>query len=198
MLGVHPEAAPEEVAARYRALAKRWHPDRAGSREAERRMALINTAYAQVRDARGTRATRVADPGRVAPPARPVRPGGWWLEASVRDALGVELVAALDLGESVALVVGAATWAGRAVVAVTARRLLWLHDDAVIGRVRALRWIDVAGAEVRATWPRRRRTVVRVQRVRGARGPVFGELEPADAQALARTVQDRAQRGVLV
>ena len=45
VLGVPPSASAEEVAAAYRRLAKRWHPDRSPDRAAEGRMAEINAAY---------------------------------------------------------------------------------------------------------------------------------------------------------
>ena len=49
-LGLGRSAGPEEVAAAYRALAKRWHPDVAGSgAQAARRMADVNAAYALLR-----------------------------------------------------------------------------------------------------------------------------------------------------
>ncbi|MCW3010639.1 MAG: putative DnaJ domain protein, partial [Solirubrobacterales bacterium] len=62
-LGLGVSATPEEVAAAYRSLAKRWHPDRAGNRpEAARRMAEINAAYDLLRDG-------PANAGAVATPA---------------------------------------------------------------------------------------------------------------------------------
>ncbi|WP_026911988.1 J domain-containing protein [Patulibacter minatonensis] len=51
VLGVTSGAPPADVTAAYRRLAKRWHPDRAPSAEAADRMALINAAYDQLRDA---------------------------------------------------------------------------------------------------------------------------------------------------
>ncbi len=45
VLGVAPDAPPGELAAAYRELAKRWHPDRGGGPESARRMAEINAAY---------------------------------------------------------------------------------------------------------------------------------------------------------
>ena len=52
MLGVAPNASAEEVAAAYRSLAKRWHPDRADGPQAARRMAEINAAYDLLRSER--------------------------------------------------------------------------------------------------------------------------------------------------
>lgn len=54
MLGVAPNASPEEIRAAYRELAKRYHPDRVGHlgpefrQLAERRMKAINAAYQQL------------------------------------------------------------------------------------------------------------------------------------------------------
>jgi hypothetical protein len=58
VLGIEPTATQAEVKARYRALAKEWHPDRfAGDArqlaEAEARMSQINVAYAFICSARG-------------------------------------------------------------------------------------------------------------------------------------------------
>ena len=50
VLGVQPGASREEVQAAYRAAAKRWHPDRAGSVEAQARMAQLNAAWELLRD----------------------------------------------------------------------------------------------------------------------------------------------------
>jgi len=192
VLGVAPDATADEVAARYRALAKRWHPDRTGGGvDAERRMALINAAYAQLR-AGSDDGTAAGDT--VAPAGAPVpapRPPGWWLPERTRRALGPELLAALAARERVDLVVSCSTWAGAAVLAVTDRRLLWLHDDAVTGRVRALRWVDVEGAEVRMGWPRRARATLRIRR-RGGKRVAFGELTITDAESVAGLVAVRA------
>ena len=54
VLGLPPGATPEQVAATYRELAKRWHPDRNGGAAAERRMAEINGAYDLLRAAAWT------------------------------------------------------------------------------------------------------------------------------------------------
>lgn len=45
LLQVDPEAEPEVIAAAYRALAKKYHPDRDPSRTAVRRMQAINEAW---------------------------------------------------------------------------------------------------------------------------------------------------------
>jgi hypothetical protein len=190
VLGVSPGAAPEEVAAAYRALAKRWHPDRPGAGpEAARRMRQINAAYDELR--------RVDGPSPVLPPPaapRRARRQGWWLPERVRRALGPELVDALQRGEDVAFVTRAATWSGGdSLLAVTDRRLLWLLDDAVLGRVRSLPFHSVAGVDVRLSWPRRRRAVLRVRR-RDGRRLSFAALAPATAEAIRRHVAGAATR----
>ena len=187
VLGVPPGASSGEVAAAYRRLAKRWHPDHAGERSAGR-MAEINRAYAALRD--GSASAQAGERARGAPaPPRP-RVAGEWLPAATRRALGPELTRVLFDGEPVALVARAATWASpRTVLAVTDRRLLWLHDDAVMDRVRALRFEQVAEVEpVRLAWPRRRHAVLRLK-LRGGRRLSFAELEPASAEAIAGRIR---------
>lgn len=187
VLGVTPGASGEEVAAAYRRLAKRWHPDRTRGEEAARRMAEINAAYDLVRSERWLERN-----GRAAPPAaRPevtvtrVRAGAWLAE-SVRRALGRELLAALEDGEDVAMVTPTSTWASpQALLAVTDRRLLWLLDDAPTHRVRSLRFRDVAGIDQRLGRPLRRSAVLRV-RTTGGRRLSFADLRPATAAAIAR------------
>ncbi len=195
VLGVAPGAPPEEVAARYRTLAKRWHPDRARGADAERRMALINAAYDQLRGV-GAPAGAGASPGAAAagPPApHPApRPAGWWLGEATRRELGPELLAALGTRERVDLVAPCSTWAGSAVLAVTDRRLLWLHDDAVTGRVRSLRWVDLEGADVKLGWPRRARSTLRVRR-RGGKRLAFGELTITAAESAAGLIAARTR-----
>ena len=186
VLGVPPGASPEEVAAAYRRLAKRWHPDRAPDRGAAGRMAEINAAYDLLRSERWLE--RRGRPEREHPPASPargVRAGGW-LAAPLRRALGRELLAALEDGEQVAMVTPTSTWASpQALLAVTDRRLLWLLDDAPTHRVRALRLRDVAVVEERARRPLRRSAVLRV-RTRSGRKLSFADLRPATAAAIAR------------
>jgi DnaJ-domain-containing protein 1 len=58
ILGVHADASQAAVKARYRALAKQWHPDlvagdAAKSVEADARMSEINAAYAVICQMRG-------------------------------------------------------------------------------------------------------------------------------------------------
>lgn len=190
ILGVPAGAGPDEVTAAFRRLAKRWHPDRAPDPVAADQMALINAAYTALRaptgppqsDAAGT----VPTSGRVATAAETADA----LAPAVRRALGVELGSALDPGETVGLVVPAATWASpQTVLAVTDRRLLWLHDDAPVHRVRELRLSDLRSIQVRPPRPWRRRAQVVLVDRRGRRRS-FGELAPATAAAIVRRVDE--------
>lgn len=189
VLGVAPNASAEEVAAAYRSLAKRWHPDRVEGPQAARRMAEINAAYDLLRSERW-----LARRGRSDPPPAPT-PGaarraraGAWLSEPLRRALGRELLGALEEGEDVAMVTPASTWASpQTLLAITDRRLLWLLDDAPTHRVRALRFRDVAAVEERAGRPLRRSATLRV-RTSAGRKLTFADLRPATAAAIARHV----------
>ncbi len=184
VLGISAHASPEEATAAYRNLAKRLHPDVTGQDPtAAQRMAQVNAAYDVVRDG-ALRAPVPAD--RRAPP----RPGAWLAE-SVRSALGGELLLALESEEWVVLSTPVSTWASpRALLAVTDRRLLWLHDDAVMGRVRSLRYRDITAVELRLSWPRRRRATLRL-RGRDGRRYAFAGLRPAVARRIVRAVRAR-------
>lgn len=176
VLGLDRGAAPDEVAAAYRQLAKHWHPDRGGGPAAARRMAEINAAYAALRDAAGTAG---------APPvARPRGP------EPLRRALGAELTAALEPGEDVLRVTAVSTWQSpHTVLAVTDRRLLWLLDDLAAGRVRSLRLAAVAAVEVRRA-RLARTTELRVRTTAGRR-LAFGGLDTVAADVLATLVRAR-------
>ncbi len=197
-LGLGPSATPEEVAAAYRALAKRWHPDRAGENgQAVRRMAEINAAYDRLRT--GGPPTAAADAGAAEPgpppspaPRPPRRRPGHWLAEPVRRSLGRELLGALREDEAVELVTAAATWKSpRALLALTEDRLLWLLDDAISHRVHSLRWRDVASVEHRPRRPLRRTAVVRVETKLGRRLE-WAELPPETAARIARRVAAHA------
>jgi hypothetical protein len=185
VLGLQPGASPDEVAAAYRALAKRWHPDRGGGAEAERRMAEINGAYDLLRAA----AWNQRHERRPAPAARPARRGSW-LAPAIRRALGHELLAVLEPHENVWLVTPATTWASpQALLAASDRRLLWLLDDAVNARVHTLPFAAIAVAEHSLRRPRRRVATLRL-RAHDGRRLTFGELRPATAAALSRRIAE--------
>lgn len=181
-LGLPPSATPDEVAAAYRRLAKEWHPDRGGAAE---RMAQINSAYDLLRASEWTQRT---SPAPAAP--RVARPGakGDWLPPAIRSALGRELLSVLEPGEDVWLVTPTTTWASpQALLAASDRRLLWLLDDAVSGRVQTLRFGMIEAAEHTLRRPRRRVATLRV-RARNGRRFAFGELRPATAAALSHRI----------
>lgn len=182
VLGVAPGASPDEVAAAYRELAKAWHPDRRGS-DGEDRMAEINVAYELLRA--GELHERRSRP---APSPAPARGKGAGLSDAVRRALGPELLEALASGEDVRLVTPASTWASpRTILALTDRRLLWLLDDVVTGRVQTLRYAAVTHVEHRLHRPRRRVATLRVRAATGRRHD-FGDLRPVTASAVARRI----------
>jgi DnaJ domain len=176
LLGVRPDATPEEITAAYRKLAKEWHPDLAGT-DAGRTMALINAAYDLLRSASWQQRSQ-------APVQRGPRRAAW-LDPAVRRALGPELLMALREGERVAVVTPAATWASpHTLLAVTDRRLIWLLDDAPLNRVRTLDFGAVLRIEPRKTWPRRRSAALRVTPIVG-RPLTFSELRMPTAETIA-------------
>jgi hypothetical protein len=198
VLGLDPGASPEEVHRAYRALAKRFHPDRSGAADGEL-MISINAAYDLLRDrleegrADGPAATPPGPaPGAGAEPP-PVMVAGGWLPPSVRRVLARELLAALEPGEQVDEVVLTATGDSTDVqLAITDRRLLWLRDDAIMGRVRYLRHRDVARVEERPAGRFRRGGQLRVQARSTGRWLRFHELRPDVLQRLAARISARA------
>jgi DnaJ domain len=181
VLGIGPHASPEEVAAAYRRLAKRFHPDRAGDRGA-RRMAEINAAYDQLRDVH-------APSDRVLVRTSAAR--GAWLPHAMRERLGPELLRVLAEGEPVDLAAGASTWASpHTLLAVSNRRLLWLLDDAVSHRVRYVDYAAVAAVDHRLAWPRKRTAALRVD-LRNGRRLTFADLRPETAAAIALHIRER-------
>ena len=179
ILGVQEGVDERELTAAYRAQAKLWHPDRGGGEEAARRMAEINAAYdllrAEIAHAYAPRPAK----------RRTVR--GSWLPEPIRRALGPELLGALSQSETVRLVTPVSTWASpRAVLAVTERRLLWLLDDAPVGRVRWLAFHDVASVSTRV----RRRGATLSLRTTGGRRYSFADLRPPTAADIERHLRD--------
>jgi hypothetical protein len=196
VLGVAPHADAVEITAAYRREAKRWHPDRAGDAdEAADRMALVNAAYAELRrGAEGLSAAGPSGPSSAPPPpgANGADPGDDPLDRAARRTLGAEMGAVLDADETVELVTATATWASpQSYLAVTDRRILWLHDDAPVHRVRTLRRSDVTRVTSRPArfW---RGASVTIEDRRGRRYS-FGELPALTAEALVRRVSPGPQ-----
>lgn len=191
VLGLEPGASPDEVQRAYRALAKRFHPDRAG-REAGEMMISINAAYDLLREQLESGAEPMPPP--PAPTAPPERRAGDWLSPAVRRVLARELLLALEDGEGVVDVVLTATTDSHDVqLAVTDRRLLWLRDDAITGRVRTLRFRDLAAVETRRGGLLRRAVELRARAVDGRRVRFF-ELRPELAERLAAVISAHAVR----
>jgi hypothetical protein len=195
VLGLDPGASPEQVQRAYRALAKRFHPDRAGEAAGEL-MISINAAHdlllGRLEEEHGTAngAGAAPEPASEAPL---VEIAGDWLAPAVRRVLARELLATLEPGEQVDEVVLTATTDSHDVqLAVTDRRLLWLRDDAIMGRVRYLRHRDVAGVEQRPAGRLRRYGQLRVQPAAGGRALRFFELAPDVLARLAARIAMRA------
>jgi hypothetical protein len=185
VLGVPPTATPDEIAATYRRLAKEWHPDRGGGAAAETRMAEINAAYDLLR---ATAWTQRHENHAVPVSRTPARTRGDWLPPAIRSALGHELLGVVEPGERIWLVTPTTTWASpQALLAASDRRLLWLLDDAVNGRVHTLRFAAIEAAEHSLRRPRKRVATLRVRAHNGRRF-AFGELRPSTAAALARRI----------
>jgi hypothetical protein len=183
-LGVDAGVSEPELAAAYRKLAKRWHPDHRGDPD---RMRELNAAYAeareQVQSAERRRAAAEPDVLRRPDP-------GAWLPDAVRRRLGWELLAALAEGERVRLITEAGrSGAGPAKLALTDRRLLWVVEDAVSSRVDWVRFGIVAGVE-RRTSLLGRRSVLRVRTSTGRRIS-FGDLAPDTADEIAAVLERR-------
>lgn len=194
VLGLAPGASPDEVQRAYRELAKRFHPDRAGEGAGEL-MISINAAYDLLRDQLSEDAALPSGPQAAASsngaaPARPV--AGAWLPPRVRRVLARELLRELEAGEEVDEVVLTATGDSHDVqLAVTDRRLLWLRDDAIVGRVRYVRYRDLQAVDARAGGRLRRRGHLRVETVAGRRLRFF-ELRPEVLARVAAAVSARA------
>jgi DnaJ domain len=195
VLGLDPGASPEDVQRAYRALAKRFHPDKAGAAAGEL-MISINAAHdlllGRLDEGHGANANGAAAARQPEHEASPVEIAGDWLPPAVRRVLARELLAALEPGEQVDEVVLTATGDSHDVqLAVTDRRLLWLRDDAIMGRVRYLRHRDIAGVEERPAGRLRRHGQLRVQPAAGGRALRFFELRP---EVLSRVAASIAMR----
>jgi hypothetical protein len=189
VLGLEPGATPDEVQRAYRALAKRFHPDRAGE-DAGELMVSINAAYDLLRDLLVEDAEAAHAP---APPAPPAHQGAW-LAPGVRRVLARELLSALEPGELVDEIVLTSTGDSHDVqLVVTDRRLLWLRDDAIVGRVRYLRHREIAGVERRVAGRLRGGPHLRVRTSDGRRVRFF-DLHPEVLGRLTATIAARTPR----
>jgi hypothetical protein len=180
VLGLEPGASPEDVQRAYRRLAKRFHPDHAGDGAAGEMMISVNAAYDMLRDQlAGDAQARPPAPAAGAEPAEPEGAfHGDWLTPRVRRVLARELLAVLEPGEQVDEVVLTATGDSHDVqLAVTDRRLLWLRDDAIIGRVRSLRYREVKSVQRREGGRFRRLGHLQLEAADGRRLRFF-ELRP--------------------
>jgi hypothetical protein len=74
---------------------------------------------------------------------------------------------------------------------VTDRRLLWLRDDAILGRVRYLRYREVAGVERREAGRFRRAGQLRIRAADGRRVRFF-DLRPELLGRLAAAIAARS------
>lgn len=186
LLGVDPGVSEPELAAAYRKLAKRWHPDRrrASPRASDERMAELNAAYTEARAELRREASRRSS----GPTVRKRSSPGAWLPEPVRRALGWELLTVLGEGEQVRLIASAGrSGAGPARLALTDRRLIWLLEDAVSARVDWVRFGIVDVVEQRRT-RLGRRAVLRL-RTRTGRRLSFGDLRPEVAESIVAVVR---------
>jgi hypothetical protein len=191
VLGLEPGASPDEVQRAYRALAKRFNPDRAGDGAGEL-MVSINAAYDLLRELLVEDAEAAgAKPARPTPPPDQHPHQGAWLAPGVRRVLARELLAALEPGELVDEVVLTSTGDSHDVqLVVTDRRLLWLRDDAIVGRVRYLRHREIAGVERRVAGRLRGGAQLRVRAADGRRVRFF-DLRPEVLGRLTATIAAR-------
>lgn len=192
VLGLDADASGEEVAAAYRDLAKRLHPDVAGAAVGHSEMARLNAALAEIRareEAAGEPPPPRRGEDRDAADARGER-AGHWLSDRIRAALAPAFLAALEHHEDVRLVTRATTWKHADVLlAVTDRRLLWLPAHAIRPEVSVLRHADVDAVGHTVRRPLRRSAVVRLTR-RGGGQHEFADLTPDAAALVTRNVQD--------
>ena len=205
ILGVSRDAPLHEVAAAWRRLAKEWHPDLRGDAHALARMVTLNAAYEKIRSQRsgspggaaggsprggGDSAAAYSERGGESAVQRPGqgnrRQPGWWLSTDVRRALGPELVRALRERERVRKVVRCHAGGSSALLVVTEGRLVWLLDDLVLGRVRALALASIES--VQRPRPRRWRRGAALRIRGGGVGVTFGGLEPKAADVVASAI----------
>jgi hypothetical protein len=188
VLDVPRDASLREVTAAWRKLVKEWHPDLRGDANALGRMVQVNAAYEQILAERTGRATQAGPADAPAtgtePAGEPDRPRGrgWWLDPHLRLALGIELLNSLHEHEQVEHVVGCEVGGSSALLVVTDRRLMWLLDDNVLGRVRSIPFAAITAAERPPSRPWRRSAALRVSR--GRSRVTFSGLSEAMADTL--------------
>ena len=137
---------------------------------------------------RGPSATRTATAPGPRRSARRARAAGAGSRPRCAARSATSCSAALEPEEDVWLVTPASTWASpTALLAATDRRLLWLLDDAVVGRVGTLRFTAVEAVEHSLRRPLKRVATLRV-RDRGGRRHSFGDLRPDTAATLHRRI----------
>jgi curved DNA-binding protein CbpA len=141
VLGVRPDASAETIAAAYRSLARRHHPDVSRSADAQPRMAQINAAWAILRDPARRAAWDTAHAGRR-PPATPTWHRGPRGEGAAGPPPGNPRGSVLDFGRHVG-------WSLGEVARVDPGYLHWLASHRDGGRYKAE--IDAILASMRAT-----------------------------------------------
>ncbi len=196
ILGVSRDAPLHEIAAAWRQLAKQWHPDLRGDANALARMVTLNAAYEKIRAERsersGARPSAAGSSGREEEARRrggarrDRRPPGWWLAPDVRRSLGPELLRALRERERVCEVVRCHSGGSRALLVLTEARLVWLLDDLVLGRVRAMALASIES--VTRPRPRRWRRGDALRIRGGGVAATFGGLEREAADLVARAI----------
>jgi hypothetical protein len=194
ILGVSRDASLREVSAAWRRLAKEWHPDLRGDANALGRMVQLNAAYEQIL---AERTGRVAAPATASAPTAPdegagdegrPRGRGWWLDPHLRLALGAELLQSLNDQEQVDHIVPCEVGGSSALLVITDRRLLWLLDDNVLGRVRSIPLAGITDVDRPPQRPWRRSAAVRVHRGRGR--TTFGGLAPDVADRVFGAIRE--------
>jgi hypothetical protein len=169
-------------------------------------MVQLNEAYQQVLAERSARGRPGEGRGRPTRPASGVRGSsaggrertsdaarrsvGWWLPPPVRRALGPELLRALTERETVRDVVLCHAGGSSALLVLTERRLLWLLDDLVLGRVRTLPLAAID--EVERPRPRRWRRGMALRVRGGGLGVTFSGLSAETADRLAGAIAAEA------
>jgi hypothetical protein len=187
ILGVDRAASLREISAAWRRLAKEWHPDLRGDANALGRMVQVNAAYEQILAERTGRApvprtaSAPAEPAPAEDDGRP-RGRGWWLDPHLRVALGAELLDSLSDQEQVDHVAPCEVGGSAALLVVTDRRLLWLLDDNVLGRIRSVPLAAITSAGRAPSRPWRRGAALRV--ARGRSRTTFAGLDAAIADRI--------------